>query len=361
MGRLMSDWVLTRLDRARDWRAAMLPLLGAALLGSIVLAILIGPIMIAPAEVWRILAGALRGDVAAEDAMHARVVLDLRLPRALMAAEVGAMLAVGGAMMQGLFRNPLADPGLIGVSGGAALAAAAFIVLGGAIAGMSQHLHGLALPLAAFCGGLLAVTVIHRLSTREGRTDIATMLLAGTAINALVFAGLGLLTALSDDAQLRSITFWSLGSLGGAGWQILAIVTPVVLLATGAGLGTARVLDGMMLGEAEAYCLGFRVETAKRLLILLVAAGVGATVSFTGLIGFIGIIAPHMARALLGPMHRRLLAGSGLIGGLLLVAADMLCRVVIAPAELPIGVVTSLIGAPVFLFLLIARQRRQGP
>jgi iron complex transport system permease protein len=357
----MSEWALARPARARDWRAAVLPLLGAALLGSIVVALLIGPIMIAPAEVWQHLAEIILGNVAQGDATHARVVLDLRLPRALMAAEVGAMLAVGGAMMQGLFRNPLADPGLIGVSGGAALAAAAFIVVGGAVAGMSQHLRGFALPLAAFCGGLLAVTVIHRLSTREGRTDIATMLLAGTAINSLVFAGLGLFTALSDDAQLRSITFWSLGSLGGTGWQTLAIVTPAVLVATGVGLGAARVLDGMMLGEAEAYCLGFRVEAAKRLLILLVAAGVGATVSFTGLIGFIGIIAPHMARALLGPLHRRLLLGSALIGGLLLVGADTLCRVVIAPAELPIGVITSLIGAPVFLFLLIARQRRQTP
>ncbi|WP_374651753.1 FecCD family ABC transporter permease [Dongia sp.] len=355
----MSDVTLASRRDAVSVRAAILPALSVALVGGVVLALLIGPSLFGPLEVARALAAGLGlVDPAVVDTMTLRVVLDLRLPRAIMAAGVGAMLAAGGALMQGLFRNPLADPGLIGVSSGAALAAAAFIVFGGALVGHAGSLHYLAMPLVSFCGGLLAVTIVRRLSIRDGRTDVATMLLAGTAVNSVVFAGIGLLTVISDDAQLRSITFWSLGSLGGAGWGSVAIVVPVSLIAVAAGLLGARVLDGMMLGEVEAYCLGFRVETTKRALVLLVAAGVGAAVSFTGLIGFVGIIAPHIARVVLGPMHRQLLIGSSLTGALLLVLADTLCRVVIAPAELPIGVVTSLIGAPVFIALLLGRHRR---
>lgn len=358
----MTEATLAEAGWIVPWRAAVLPGLGIALICGVLLALLIGPTMIAPTDIWHALRVGLGvSDRHVIDETTQRIVLDLRLPRAIMAAVVGAMLATGGAVMQGLFRNPLADPGLIGVSGGAALAAASFIVFGGALLGAQGELHYFAMPLASFCGGLLAVTIIRRLSLRDGRTDIATMLLAGTAVNSVVFAGIGLLTVISDDAQLRSITFWSLGSLGGAGWAAVVLAVPASLIAIGVGLLCARVLDGMMLGEAEAYCLGFRVETAKRALILFVAAGVGATVSFTGLIGFVGIIAPHMARVALGPMHSRLIVGSALIGGLLLVLADTLCRTIIAPAELPIGVVTSLIGAPVFLCLLLSRQRRTVP
>lgn len=353
----MTDWALARSGSAARRRSLVLPLLSVALLGGILLALLIGPTMIAPGDVWDSLAAALGLKAAVVDETTARVVLDLRLPRALMAVMVGAVLAGGGAMMQGLFRNPLADPGLIGVSGGAALAAASFIVFGASFVAQSGAAHYFAMPFVSFCGGLATVAIIRRLSVLEGRTDVATMLLAGTAINAVVFAGIGLLTVISDDAQLRSITFWSLGSLSGGGWTSLAVVTPVALAAIAAGFAGARVLDGMMLGEAEAYCLGFKVETAKRLLVFFVAAGVGASVSFTGLIGFVGIIAPHMARVLLGPMHRRLVIGSALMGGLLLVLADLFCRTLMAPAELPIGVVTSLLGAPVFLALLLGRRR----
>jgi len=353
----MTAWVLARVGSAARRRSVVVPLLSVAVLGGVVLALLIGPIMIAPGDVWDSLAAALGLKAAVVDETTARVVLDLRLPRALMAVMVGAVLAGGGAVTQGLFRNPLADPGLIGVSGGAALAAASFIVFGAAFLGQSGAAHYFAMPFVSFCGGLATVAIIRRLSIQDGRTDVATMLLAGTAINAVVFAGIGLLTVISDDAQLRSITFWTLGSLSGGGWSSLAIVTPVGIATIAAGFLAARVLDGMMLGESEAYCLGFRVETAKRLLIFFVAAGVGACVSFTGLIGFVGIIAPHMARVLLGPMHRSLIVASSLMGGLLLVLADTLCRTLIAPAELPIGVVTSLIGAPVFLALLLSRRR----
>lgn len=342
----------------RGWRSAILPLLGLALIASMILSVMVGPTVVPPGDVLASLLGVLPN---AQDStlteLTRSVVLDLRLPRAIMAVAVGGMLASGGAMMQGLFRNPLADPGLIGVSSGAALAAASFIVFGGLLVGQAGALHTFGMPLASFCGGMLAVLVVRRLSVREGRTDVPTMLLAGTAINSVVFAGIGLLTVISDDAQLRSITFWSLGSFGGTGWSSVSIVVPATAIAMLAGLLFARVLDGMILGETEAYCLGFDVESAKRLLVLAVAAGVGAAVAFTGLIGFVGIIAPHMARLALGPMHGRLLIGSALIGGLLLVLADTLCRIIIAPAEMPIGVITSLLGAPLFLALLLGRRR----
>jgi iron complex transport system permease protein len=297
------------------------------------------------------------------DATAHSIVLDLRLPRALAALGIGSLLATGGATMQGLFRNPLADPGLLGVSSGAALAVASFIVFDDlvgnvlAIDGLSGALRSYTLPCAAFLGGSCVVLLTQRLALRDGRIEVSTMLLAGIAVTAIVMAGIGLLTFMSDDAQLRSITFWTLGSLGGVGWPAIAIVMPAAALVLLISLRFSPVLDGLMLGEREAYCLGFEVEAAKRLMIFTVAAGVGIAVAFAGLIGFVGLVAPHMVRLMLGPSHRLLLIGSALLGGLLLVLADIVCRVVVAPAELPIGIVTSLVGAPFFLILLF-RQRQ---
>jgi iron complex transport system permease protein len=335
-------------------------LLIMGLITGLVLAIALGPVPIEPSTIGRILlTGIGIGPDPQIDATIHGIVLDLRLPRALAAMSIGCLLAVGGATMQGLFRNPLADPGLLGVSSGAALATAAFIVFGDVFQGLQviNDLRQYALPGAAFLGGLSVVLLTQRLAYREGRTDVATMLLAGIAVTAIVMAGIGLLTFVSDDAQLRSITFWTLGSLGGASWPVIAIVMPVAVLTLLVSLRFAPVLDGLMLGEREAFCLGFKVETAKRLMILTVAAGVGTAVAFTGLIGFIGIVAPHIIRLVLGPSHRLLLMGSALLGGLLLLLADIACRIVVAPAELPIGIVTSLVGAPFFLVLL-ARQRQ---
>jgi iron complex transport system permease protein len=216
------------------------------------------------------------------------------------------------------------------------------------------------MPFAAFIGGITVVLVIQRLALRDGRTDIATMLLAGIAVNAVVMAGIGLLTFIGNDAQLRTINFWMLGSLGGSGWGPLSAVGPVSLVVVLACLGLARVLDGMMLGEREAQTLGFNVETTKRLLIIAVAAGVGTAVAFTGVIVFVGIVAPHMVRLAIGPAHRALLLGAALLGGILVLLADTLCRLIVAPAELPIGIVTSLIGAPFFLALLLGRSKSFG-
>ena len=343
------------------WRGEtlVLPVLVIALVIGVAISIATGPVTVSPAELGRILLAAVGiGPAAEANATLQRIVLDLRMPRALAALSIGALLATGGATMQGLFRNPLADPGLIGVSSGAALAVASFIVFGEAIPGLPAGLRYYAMPLAAFIGGILVVSLIQRLACRDGRTDVPTMLLAGIAVTAIVMAGIGLLTFVSDDTKLRSITFWSLGSLGGIGWASVAILLPVSVLSLLVSLKFAAVLDGLMLGEREAYSLGFDVETAKRLMILTVAAGVGAAVAFTGLIGFVGIIAPHAMRLLLGPKHGPLLISSALLGGLLLVLADTACRVVAAPAELPIGIVTSLVGAPFFLALLL--RQRQG-
>jgi iron complex transport system permease protein len=331
--------------------AIILALLVVGTVAAFLLSVALGPIPITLAEIGAALTG---GTV---DAMLRDIILDLRIPRSLMALAVGAVLAAGGTAMQGLFRNPLADPTLIGVSGGAALAAASFIVFGASIPFIPDSLRLYAMPVAAFLGGMVVVLVIQRLAQRDGRTDIATMLLAGIAVNAVVMAGIGLLTFIGNDAQLRTINFWMLGSLGGSGWGPLSAVGPVSVAVVLACLSLARVLDGMMLGEREAQTLGFNVETTKRLLIVAVAAGVGTAVAFCGVIVFVGIVAPHMIRIAIGPAHRTLLIGAALLGGILLLLADTLCRLIVVPAELPIGIVTSLLGAPFFLALLIGRSR----
>jgi iron complex transport system permease protein len=285
------------------------------------------------------------------------VVWSVRMPRIAMAALVGALLAAAGAVMQGLFRNPLADPALVGVSSGAALAAAITIVAGDRY--MLGHLGSLPfeiLPVAAFAGALLTTLVLYRIATRHNRTSIAIFLLGGIAIAALANAGIGLLVFLSDDRQLRDITFWMLGSLGGATWGKVTAIAPFLLVATVIAALIARGLDLLALGESGAFHSGIAVEWLKRLAIVLVAAATGAAVSVSGVIGFVGIVVPHLLRLAIGPGHRLLLPASILLGGALMVAADSVARVIAAPAEIPIGIVTAAFGAPFFLWLLL-RQR----
>ena len=259
--------------------------------------------------------------------------------------------------MQGLFRNPLADPGLVGVSSGGALAAAATIVLGDKLlVGSSFKLPIGVLPVTAFLGALAITTLLYRFASREGRTSIATFLLGGLAIAALANAGIGLLVFLADDRQLRDITFWMLGSLSGATWLKVAALAPFLGALLVCLPFIARGLDILVLGEAEAFYSGVQVERLKRLSIVLVAAATGAAVSLTGVIGFVGIIVPHLVRLAIGPGHRLLLPAAMLFGASLLLAADTVARVIAAPAELPIGIVTAIIGAPFFLTLLM-RQR----
>jgi iron complex transport system permease protein len=305
-------------------------------------------------------AGLIDGDAAllARD----RLILgSIRLPRIALAGMVGAFLGVAGAIMQGLFRNPLADPGLVGVSAGGAFAAATAIVAGDRIAAA----YGVALPfgvlpVAAFAGALATTTILYRIATREGRTSIATFLLAGLAIGALAMAGVGMTVFLADDRQLRDIQFWLLGSLGGATWDKAMVLLPILAALMVALPFISRGLDLLALGEAEAFHMGVEVERLKRWSILLVAAAAGASVAFCGVIGFVGIVVPHLLRLAVGPGHRLLLPAALLLGGTLLVVADTIARVIAAPAELPIGILTALVGAPFFLALLL-RQRTLGP
>jgi iron complex transport system permease protein len=285
------------------------------------------------------------------------ILWEIRLPRLLTGVLVGASLAVGGAVMQGLFRNPLADPGLVGVGAGAGLGAVLAIVLGGLVPASLAGLLGWHLvPVAAFLGGWIATLVLYRVSTRAGRTSVATMLLAGIALGALAGAATGILVYIADDRQLRDLTFWGLGSLGGSSWPKIAAAGPVMVLALAAAPFLARGLNGLALGEAAAHHIGLPVQQVKRVAILTVAAATGAAVAVSGGIGFIGIVVPHLLRLATGPDHRYLLVNAGLLGASLLLLADLVARSVIAPAELPIGIVTAVIGAPVFLWILLRRR-----
>jgi iron complex transport system permease protein len=284
------------------------------------------------------------------------VLLSVRLPRIAMAVVIGAMLASSGAIMQGLFRNPLADPALVGVSSGGALAAATTIVIGDRLTVQAIPLPFAILPIAAFLGSLVTTGVLQRLAMRGRATSIAIFLLAGLAIAALANAGIGLLVFVADDRQLRDITFWLLGSLGGATWEKVALIAPFLAVLLAAVPFIGRGLDLLVLGEAEAFHMGVAVERLKRISIVLIAAMTGAAVAFAGVIGFIGIVVPHLLRIVIGPGHRRLLPASACLGATLLLAADTAARTIAAPAEVPIGVLTALVGAPFFLVLLL-RQR----
>ncbi len=353
----MSSSTLTTLIAGRR-RAGLLAVIGLALacLLLTIVAIGQGAISIPPGRVAEILMARLTGDTSLLEGRDVLVVLNIRLPRVLLGLLVGAGLAVSGALMQGLFRNPLADPGLVGVSSGAGLAAAATIVLGDRfLAGTMMKLPFAALPFGAFCGGLITTLALYLISTRGGRTSVATMLLAGVALGAMAGALTGLLSFISDDRQLRDLTFWSLGSLGGASWTKLSVVAPIILPLLLLMPLLARGLNGLMLGEAEAYHLGIPVQRIKALAILLVALAVGASVASAGMVGFVGIVVPHLIRLSVGPDHRLLLPLSALGGAMLLVGADIVARLIVVPAELPIGIVTATIGAPSFLWLLLRR------
>lgn len=334
-----------------------IPLAILLLVAAMLAGLLLGPARVTGAGLAATLLDALGlVPLPAEHARDAAVLGVVRAPRVLMAALVGAGLGAAGAAMQGLFRNPLADPGLIGVSAGAALAAVAAIVLGGSVFGAAAGLLGLwLLPVAAFAGGLGATLLMTRLGTVGGVTGVATLLLAGVAVNALAGALTGVLIFMADDRQVRDITFWTLGSLAGSRWAHLPVVLALVGLPTIALCTLARPLNALLLGEAEAFHLGTRVEAVKRRAVVLAAVAVAAGVAFTGLIGFVGLVVPHLVRLGFGADHRLVLPGSALLGGALLVLADLLARSLAVPAELPVGVVTALLGAPFFLWLLRSR------
>lgn len=285
----------------------------------------------------------------------------LRLPRVLLGFLAGGALGICGAALQGLFRNPLADPGLIGVSGGGALGAALAIVIGiPEFLGNWPILSLYGVSFSAFIGAFLATALVYYVATWQGQIQVATLLLAGIAINAIAGAAIGWFSFMASDAQLRELTFWSLGSVAGASWESLSGTAPFVLAAVVILPLFARSLNALSLGESNARHMGAPVDAMKRWVVIATALAVGAMVAVTGVIGFVGLVAPHLFRIIGGPDHRWVLPGSFMMGGCLLCVADIAARVAAVPAEIPLGVVVSTIGAPFFLFLLMREKRRGG-
>lgn len=317
---------------------------------AILLALSSGAVSLNLSESASGLLATLSGDASSQTAV---IIGQIRLPRALLAGLVGAILAISGAAMQGLFRNPLADPSLIGVTAGASLGASLAIVsIGGTFSGFS----GITLvSFGAFVGGLLAVIVVYRLATSPTGTSVATMLLAGIAITALAGAVSNVLEFHASNDMLRRISLWRMGGLDGANYQRLLVAALVGLLVFLTLPRFATALNALLLGESEARYLGVDIDSVKMKLVVIVAIGVGASVALAGTIAFVGLVIPHIVRMLIGPDHRKLLPASALAGAVLLLLADTLARVVMAPAELPVGIVTAMLGVPFFVSLL--RQR----
>ncbi|WP_052354061.1 FecCD family ABC transporter permease [Flectobacillus major] len=283
----------------------------------------------------------------------------IRLPRVLMGILVGAVLGITGASMQGLFRNPLADPGLIGISSGASLFAVGMIVLELKVI---QQLNGLAglygMSFVAFFGACLTTVLVYQLSKVEGKAVVTTMLLAGIAVNALSGAITGLMTYMANDAQLRTIQFWGLGSLGGASWDALKVATPLCLIPILFVPRLGKALNAFALGESQAEHLGINPIRLKNQIIILTTLGVGVSVALCGAIGFVGLIIPHIIRLFAGADHRLVLPASALLGAIVLTLADLVSRTIVAPAELPIGIVTAMLGTPIFIWILVKNRNQ---
>tara|TARA_B100001123_G_scaffold17738_1_gene20020 strand:+ start:56 stop:1093 length:1038 start_codon:yes stop_codon:yes gene_type:complete len=283
--------------------------------------------------------------------LHATVLYEIRIPRVILAAFVGASLGLSGASLQGLFRNPLADPGLIGVSAGAALGASIIIVLGSSL--FPGFIFGaFILPIAAICGAALVISLLYVFTRGFGYQGITYMLLVGIAVNAFASVGIGILTYISSDSELRGLTFWTMGSFGGASWYLILPAIVVISLSMLWMIPSSRKLDLLQLGEPEAYRLGVDVKKLKYKVIISSAITVGVSVSLSGMIGFVGLVVPHLVRLLGGVNHSYLLPGSALLGAGLMMSADLLSRILVQPAELPVGLITSAIGAPFFLWLI---------
>lgn len=330
--------------------------LGVALVVGILLSAMVGQLPVAPTEVIGSILRALGIDNgwAPDDRVIESALWVVRFPRIVMGLGVGAALAVAGAVMQAIFGNPLAEPGVVGVSSGAAVGAAVGIVLGLSVLG------GWSIAIFAFAGGLLATLFVYVVSRANGRTEVVTLLLTGIAVNAFGGAGLALLLFLGDSASREQIIFWQLGSLNGSRWQETAIVIVVAVLGTVAALMVGRKLDLLSLGERNARHLGLGVERLRIGSIILVALLTGVAVAFCGIIAFVGLVVPHIIRMAIGPSHRPLILASAVGGGALMLFADLAARTMISGADLPIGMLTSLIGGPFFFFLLFRARRRSG-
>jgi iron complex transport system permease protein len=278
----------------------------------------------------------------------------VRFPRILMGVVVGASLATAGAVMQGVFGNPLAEPGVVGVSSGAAVAAASAIAFGISLAG------NWTIPLFAFVGGLITTLLVYAMSREAGRTEVVTLVLTGIAVNAVANAGLAFTMFVADTQAREQIVFWTLGSLNGTRWQYVALVAPLCALGIVGALVLSRQLDLLSLGDRAARHIGIDVERLRLICIVLVALLTAAAVSFSGIIGFVGLVVPHLIRILIGPGHRALIPASALGGALLLVIADLVARTAVAYADLPLGMLTALVGGPFFFWLLRRTRRTAG-
>ena len=324
----------------------LLPVAGLVALG-------LGTVFISPSEMLHSFIASTSAETLSSQSKS--ILLDIRLPRILLALLVGAALASTGVVMQGLFRNPLADPSLIGVSGGASVGASLMIVSASAVTASTTGLSLVA--MGAFVGGFIATLLVYRVATSNLGTSVTTMLLAGIAIGALAGAFNSLLSYFSDNQMLRQISVWQMGNLSAANWTKVSIMSVVVVIFILLLPTHTKALNALLLGESEARHLGIDVQRVKRKLILLTALGVGVSVAVAGLIGFIGLVIPHVIRLLIGPDHRWLIPASALGGAFLLLVADTIARIIVLPAELPTGILTALIGAPFFVALLIHQRR----
>ena len=334
---------------------ALLPALGVLLVGAVLLAVAVGAVRIGPGTTLRLFAwklGVLDRPAGIPDST-AVILFELRLPRVVLAAVVGAALAVAGAVFQALFRNPMADPAIIGVSSGAALGAIAVLLTGTAGA-----LGGLALSGAAFVGALLTAVLVYRLARIGPSISVATLLLAGIAVAAVISACITLVMTF-NGRSVQSIYFWLLGGVGQRGWGAIAVAAPLVAVGVGGAALSAGHLNLSLLGEERAGQLGLDVERFKRLMLATGALLAGAAVSVSGLIGFVGLMTPHILRLVVGPDHRILLPSVVLGGASFMILADLASRTVVSPEEVPVGAVTALLGGPFFLWLL-RRERRSA-
>ena len=342
----------TGLPRSKGWwlNGALVVLLLLVMVWSIG----IGAVSIPIPDVLAILLKQIGWNIGVVESQQETVLTVIRLPRILLGVLVGGVLGISGAAIQGLFRNPLADPGLIGISSGASVMAVLMIVLQLKVFRDLSSLSGLyALSLAAFAGAVGTTLLVYTLARKHGRTVVSTMLLVGIAINVFCEALRGLMMYLADEAQLRAISYWSMGSLGGASWEVLQVATPFLVIPILLMPRLSKPMNAFALGESQAGHLGVDVSKLKRNVVILATLGVGVAVAVSGVIGFIGLVIPHLIRLVSGANHRTVLPGSALLGAIVLTLSDLVARTVVAPAELPIGIITGMIGAPVFLFMLI--------
>jgi iron complex transport system permease protein len=327
------------------------PVLVFLLITVLFFAIAFGAVSILPSEMFSSLKHFFEGKNPAN--IYEGVFIQLRLPRVLLCAITGAILAVSGVLMQGLFRNPIVEPGLVGTSAGAALGASIIFVMAPNFSPAFKSYTGpLLLPLAAFAGALLATFVVYSLAKNAKRVSIMSLLLIGIAVNAVCLSGTGFMSYIARDPQARSITFWNLGTFSGASWQQVFIVGTIATIIFIISLRYSKQLNTLLLGEEEAGYLGVDADKLKMRIMLLNTAMVSVATAFVGVISFMGLIVPHVLRLLIGSDNKKLLPSSMILGAMLLVLADMCARLILAPAEVPIGIITSLVGAPIFILLL---------